>query len=263
MLRRAPLAPAERPHGFEGQTANQLLEHLRATYLGAGAHHTDPYLERHSRENSLRRQVDAFLRYRNYVATDAAVLDWGCKHAPDACLLRSELGDDLRIVGYDFDRGDAYLPFYESARLEFRQADHPYLLPFDDQSFDVVVGSGVLEHVAQPAASLTELHRVLRVGGVFVITFLPNRWSWTECLLRISGSNHFHRRRYTLASIRRFLLDHGFETQADGFHQFVPGQRGGRLAESMWRWNGFLEQAVPSKYLSANLYAVAIKRRAI
>jgi ubiquinone/menaquinone biosynthesis C-methylase UbiE len=67
-------------------------------------------------------------------------------------------------------------------------------LPFDDESFDVVVDSGVLEHVANPAASLTELHRVLAVGGIIVITFLPNRWSWTEWSLLTSGSQFHHRR---------------------------------------------------------------------
>jgi hypothetical protein len=98
---------------------------LGETYREATEHHTDGYVERHGRENSLRRQVDAFLRYREYVACDATVLEWGCKHAPDACLLRAELGDDVRIIGYDFDRGDAYAPFYDSARLEFRQPTIP------------------------------------------------------------------------------------------------------------------------------------------
>jgi SAM-dependent methyltransferase len=173
------------------------------------------------------------------------------------------LGEDVRIIGYDFDRGDAYVDFYEAAGLEFQQAEHPYLLPFDDESIDVVVGSGVLEHVVSPAASLTELHRVLSTGGSLVITFLPNRWSWTEWLLRTSGSNFYHRRRYPRSSIGRLLLDHGFEPQVSGYHQFVPGQRGGQLGDAMWRWNSFLEQAVPAKYFSANLFAIAIKRRAI
>lgn len=263
MLRRTPLAVADRPEHFASPSPDQLAQKLAETYREAARHHTDPYVERHGQGNSLRRQVDAFLRYRDYVATDATVLEWGCKHAPDACLLRAELGDGVRIIGYDFDRGDAYLPFYEAAQLDFHQADHPYVLPFADESVDVIVGSGVLEHVANPAASLTELHRVLAVGGVIVITFLPNRWSYTEWLLRTSGSRFHHRRRYTRSSMRRLLLDHGFEPQVDGYHQFVPGQRGGRLAAAMWRWNGWLEQAVPSKYFSANLYAVAVKRRAI
>lgn len=47
-------------------------------------------------------------------------------------------------------------------------------LPFADNSFDAVFYHHVIEHVDRPAASLAELHRVLRPGGwLFVGT--PNR----------------------------------------------------------------------------------------
>ncbi len=42
-------------------------------------------------------------------------------------------------------------------------------LPFDDASFDVVVVVDLLEHVADDAALMAEIRRVLRVGGVLVV----------------------------------------------------------------------------------------------
>lgn len=43
-------------------------------------------------------------------------------------------------------------------------------LTFPDDSFDVVVSQDVMEHVADPAAAMTEIARVLRPGGRHVWT---------------------------------------------------------------------------------------------
>ena len=42
--------------------------------------------------------------------------------------------------------------------------DLPY--PFDDDEFDEVVGRHVIEHVRDPLAVMSELHRITRAGGV-------------------------------------------------------------------------------------------------
>jgi SAM-dependent methyltransferase len=52
---------------------------------------------------------------------------------------------------------------------EVRQAALPEL-PFAEGEFDAVVGNFVLNHVARPAAALTELRRVTRPGGRVVLT---------------------------------------------------------------------------------------------
>jgi ubiquinone/menaquinone biosynthesis C-methylase UbiE len=51
-------------------------------------------------------------------------------------------------------------------------------LPFPERSFQLVVGSDVIEHVKDPIEVLRQAHRVLVPGGA---TFLatPNRWSLT------------------------------------------------------------------------------------
>ncbi len=48
-------------------------------------------------------------------------------------------------------------------------------LPFRDRAFDAAVSFEVLEHVPDDRAALAELRRVLRPGGVLVLT-VPNRW---------------------------------------------------------------------------------------
>jgi SAM-dependent methyltransferase len=52
-------------------------------------------------------------------------------------------------------------------------------IPFPDQSFDAVISSNVLEHVAEPAAVMRECFRVLRPGGVCHMV-IPNFGSWWE-----------------------------------------------------------------------------------
>ncbi len=52
--------------------------------------------------------------------------------------------------------------------------DTDRLKAFDDASFDGVVASHVLEHLAEPIGALVEIGRVLRVGG-FAVLLLPER----------------------------------------------------------------------------------------
>jgi ubiquinone/menaquinone biosynthesis C-methylase UbiE len=47
-------------------------------------------------------------------------------------------------------------------------------LPFDDETFDVVLINEVLEHVPSETASLSEIYRVLKKEGTLVV-FSPNR----------------------------------------------------------------------------------------
>ena len=51
-------------------------------------------------------------------------------------------------------------------------------LAFPDDTFDVVVITEVLEHIIEFEQVTTELMRVLKKGGAFIITF-PNEVLWT------------------------------------------------------------------------------------
>ncbi|NNL97779.1 MAG: methyltransferase domain-containing protein [Acidimicrobiia bacterium] len=52
--------------------------------------------------------------------------------------------------------------------VRFEQAD-VYELPFEDDSFDVVYGHQILQHLADPVAALVEAKRVLRTGGYVAV----------------------------------------------------------------------------------------------
>jgi len=53
-------------------------------------------------------------------------------------------------------------------------------LEFDDEGFDVIVRCDVLEHVGNDATALVEIARVLRPGGICVLTVPAHRILWSE-----------------------------------------------------------------------------------
>lgn len=55
-------------------------------------------------------------------------------------------------------------------------------VPFDDASFDAVVSAAVIEHVADPAAWLAELARVVKPGGLVSMTSHSYMWRWLKKL---------------------------------------------------------------------------------
>ena len=232
----------------------------------------DEYLHAHSRNRAvIRRQIAIFERNKEFLNGAAQVLDWGCRHGSDACLVRMTRGTDVKIYGCDIEPLD-YRAFYDFAGLEYTQLTHPHRLPYDDNTFDVVVGGGVLEHVANDSESLKELWRVIRPNGYFIMSFLPNRYSYTEWLNRTLGNTH-HPRLYTHREILHMLIHHGFMPVRSGYHQLVPTlstPNGGifdarfanRLVETLFGLNSVLERLWPLNRLSANIYAVAQKRLA-
>jgi len=84
-----------------------------------------------------------------------------------------------------------------------------------DASFDAAVCAEVLEHLDDDAAALGELARMLRPGGLLLVTVPagPYRYDWTD---RWAG----HRRRYTVEGLRERMEAAGLtdvEIQGWGF----------------------------------------------
>jgi 2-polyprenyl-3-methyl-5-hydroxy-6-metoxy-1,4-benzoquinol methylase len=66
-----------------------------------------------------------------------------------------------------------------SRLLTFHQVDDVAHMEFRDNSFDGILCSSVLEYLADPGACLLELVRVLRPGGMLMVS-VPNRESITR-----------------------------------------------------------------------------------
>lgn len=179
------------------------------------------YLVEHSKAKFILNQIRTFHWYRPYLETGHSVLDWGCNHAPDSCLMRAWFQDRLNLFSCDFVGPERYSVFHDYARTEFRQLVEPIQIPFAPQSFDVVIASGVLEHTAMDYESLKELHRILKHDGILAISYLPNWLSPSEWYLRNIKKKNFHRRLYRKGEITRLLKRTGFYPLDVRYHTFI------------------------------------------
>jgi SAM-dependent methyltransferase len=163
---------------------------------------------------------------------------------------------------------EEYPAFFNFAKLRYTRLTHPYFLPYEDNSFDAVIGTAALEHVPNDSESLKELYRVIKPGGFFIMTTLPNRFSYTEWLNRRLQKPH-HLRIYSLKEAKRMFLHHGFLPVTSGYHQVFPSlaSTGGifnsrslnKLVDSISSQNEVLEELWPFRCFASNVFIVGKK----
>ncbi len=64
-------------------------------------------------------------------------------------------------------------PFFDNSPIPFRQFDVCAEFPFENESFDLIYCSSLIEHLAKPDIMLAQCRRVLRPGGALFVTFPP------------------------------------------------------------------------------------------
>lgn len=139
------------------------------------------------------------------------------------------------------------------------------LLPFRDSCFNVVLLEDVLEHV-DCAAALAEVHRVLRPGGVAVISTVhfSSRDAWLDPTHRRGYSarsfDFFVSRRWS--EDRDYYFDFSF-ADIDDLRITFPGNRGRLLTANpfvVWFANRFMDlfelTAASRLFPAANVWAV-------
>jgi len=200
----------EIPDGVAHEELVELRQLLERLYMEQSQLTPNAYLETHGTPAAIDAQVRTFLWYRQFITGSIRVLDWGCNHGPDSALLRAWRGDDLQLHGCDRGSSSDYEVFRSFSQVSYSELDSQFVLPYENDQFDAVIASGVIEHVASDMRSLEELHRIVRPAGRLVITFLPNWLSLHELKLRRSGEDGAHDRTYSRRHIRQLLLHFGF-----------------------------------------------------
>jgi SAM-dependent methyltransferase len=167
-----------------------------------GKHH----LEARSREFIFAGEERAELFARYVGGPGRRVLDIGCRYG--ALTSRYVAGND--VVGIDVDKEALETAAELDIETIWAHAEEP--LPFDDETFDVVVAGELLEHVRDPAALVGEAYRVLRPGGTFVGS-VPNAFRLKNRLRFLAGrqpeSDPTHLHLFAPTDISRLLSRFG------------------------------------------------------
>ena len=87
-----------------------------------------------------------------------------------------------------------------------RDLNEEQTLPFEDASLDAVVCTASVEYLVQPRRVFAEVLRVLRPGGVFILTF-SNRWFPTKAINVWGGLHEFER----VGLVAQWLQQTGFD----------------------------------------------------
>ena len=167
--------------------------------------------------------------FERHVGRGDRCLDVGCGDGRTAGLWLNQ-----HTAGYiGVDISSQAVERAQAAGLDARCIEDAAKLPFEDNSFDVVVSLEVLEHLFNPEVVTREIARVLRPGGVFVAT-VPNVTHWkarVDLALRgrwdprgdaLSVAEPWrdpHIRFFTPSSLGRLLRETGFSTVTIGGRQ--------------------------------------------
>jgi ubiquinone/menaquinone biosynthesis C-methylase UbiE len=116
------------------------------------------------------------------IPRSGTVLDVGCGTGRLLDRLGSAL-PDVRLVGLDRSRGMARAARQLRPGLAVARGTAE-ALPYQDSVFDVVVTTISFHHWLDKPASIAEVHRVLRPGGLFALTdvSVDDTPSWPACL---------------------------------------------------------------------------------
>ncbi len=103
------------------------------------------------------------------------------------------------VTGLDLDAGAIQFArqTYSADNIRFDTGNAQHLADIEDASFDVVTSFETIEHLPDVEAYLAELCRVLKPGGLFLVSTPDRRLESTLYPLRGRPNNPFHLREYT------------------------------------------------------------------
>jgi ubiquinone/menaquinone biosynthesis C-methylase UbiE len=199
-----------------------------------------------------------FLAQTDLIKPQDRILEIGCGIGTVVHEL-SEKGHD--IIGIDIS-GEAIeygRKKYGEISLEVQAAE---TLPYEDESFEVVLSFDLFEHIAEIDKHISEVRRVLRPDGYYLFQ-TPNRYSniifetlWTKSL----RWRRYHPSLHSPGQLRRRMGRHGFSmrfVKMNPINEFTEKklQKLGPLGNILRRVN-FRKMPL---VLQTNLYVIAHK----
>lgn len=141
---------------------------------------------------------------------DIRILDLGCNTGFLVNLLQQK-GYEV----YGCDSSEAAIAFGRQQGTRNLQVVEGNRLPFGDKEFDMILCLDVLEHLVDDRQGLQEIERVLKPGGLAIITVPAFNFLWG---LQDKVSRHF--RRYRASQIKKLAIQSGFNVKKLSYFNF-------------------------------------------
>ncbi len=136
---------------------------------------------------------------KQYLNENLLVLDVGCGEGYGA----SYISDTLRVMAVDVNK-----EIIKRARIKYANRSVNFMvydginLPFANESFDAIISFQVIEHVEDDKRFISEIYRILKNKGLFIIT-TPNKRN--RLGFRQKPWNIFHKREYNFKELKTVL----------------------------------------------------------
>ena len=153
-------------------------------------------------------QVEEFIM-NNGIRHDSKVLDVGCATGGFLKHLKSKGFYHL----YGIDMIPQYV--YKAKNYNIRLGT-VYAIPFEDNSFDIIILDQVLEHLHNPKSAMKEIKRVLKKGGLIYVG-VPDADRYDDEYYWIMREHIQH---FTLNSLKLLAQNNGFELIANEKNEF-------------------------------------------
>ncbi len=132
------------------------------------------------------------------------LLDAGCGNGRYTRFLLRQADPDALITGFDISQG---MLVRARRRLQSPRVSHVSAdltrLPYPDAFFDAIVCGWVLEHLPDPRPGLSELARVLQIGGKLLLLVTEDTLTGSMC------SRMWHCRTHNRAQLQSLCLEYG------------------------------------------------------
>ncbi|MGQ4876412.1 MAG: class I SAM-dependent methyltransferase [Promethearchaeia archaeon] len=120
------------------------------------------------------------------------ILDLGCGDGVLFYLLSRKINSNVQLFGIDSSEEAINIAKTKNPNVTF-YISNVYSLPFENDYFDMVISSDLIEHLAKPIIMLKEIKRVAKKDGVYIIS-TPIRF--TENLLDPLHSHEFFQKEF-------------------------------------------------------------------
>ena len=133
------------------------------------------------------RYIENSIRNHFHNLIGVKLLEVGCGRATSSIYQAKKL--DIKVTPTDY--SEAALAVANKNIKKYGVSAEPqladiYALPFSDNSFDVVISLGVMEHIAKAEVAYQEMFRVLKPGGIVISMNVPEHENIQQIVIPIN-----------------------------------------------------------------------------